>query len=87
MRVFGSPKALMYSYRDVVWQYFEYFTEAAVARAASGADRGEVWRAIWGAFRALPLRTAMHIVGPRPLRKAFLATLLSHRPPATPASL
>jgi glycosyltransferase involved in cell wall biosynthesis len=85
-RVFSSPKALVFSYRDVVWQYFEYFTEAAVARAAAGADRGEVWRAIWGAFRALPLRTAYHLVGPKPLRKAALATFLSHRP-ATPASL
>jgi glycosyltransferase involved in cell wall biosynthesis len=85
-RVFGSPKALTTSYRDVVWQYFQYFTEAAIARAAAGANRGEVWRAIWGAFRALPLRTTFHLVGPRPLRKAVIATLTSRRPSA-PASL
>jgi hypothetical protein len=85
-RVWKSPKALVHSYRDVVWQYFEYFTEAAVARAAIGAGRGEVWRAIWGAFRALPFRTVYHLLGPKPLRKAALASLAPHRP-ATPAPL
>lgn len=85
-RLWGSPKAMMNSYRDVVWQYFEYFRDAAIERAAAGADRGEVWRAIWGAFRALPLRTTFHLVGPRPLRKAMFATLAPRRP-AAPASL
>jgi hypothetical protein len=82
-RVFGSPKAILHSYRDVVWQYFEYFRDAAVARAASGADRTEIWRAVWGAFRALPLRTAWNLVGPRPLRRAFFATLAPRRPAAS----
>jgi glycosyltransferase involved in cell wall biosynthesis len=84
-RVFGSPKAILHSYRDVVWQYFEYFRDAAVARAAAGAERAEIWRAVWGAFRALPLRTAYNLVGPRPLRKAFFSALWP-RPPAAPAA-
>jgi glycosyltransferase involved in cell wall biosynthesis len=82
-RVFGSPKAILQSYRDVVWQYFEYFRDAAVARAAAGAERTEIWRAVWGAFRALPLRTAFNLVGPRPLRKAFFSALWPHRPAAS----
>jgi hypothetical protein len=79
----ARPKAILHSYRDVVWQYFEYFRDAAVARAAAGADRGEILRAVWGAFRALPLRTTYNLVGPRPLRKAFFATLWPGRPAAT----
>ena len=74
-RVWRSPRGFLNSYRDVMWQYFEYFTEAAAARAASGADRKEIWRAIWGAFRVFPFRTIAHLIGPKPLRKALLAAL------------
>jgi hypothetical protein len=84
----------MHSYRDVIWQYFEYFRDAAVSRAAEGANRADIWRAIWGAFRSMPLRTTMHIVGPRPLRRAFWSALTPQKaatetpsPSAAPASL
>jgi hypothetical protein len=94
LRVWRSPFGLTRSYRDVIWQYFEYFRDAAIARAAEGADRAEVWRAIWGSFCSLPGRTILHIVGPRPLRRAFLSTLAPRKSanaeaaaPSAPASL
>lgn len=83
-RVWGSPRAMMSSYRDVVWQYYEYFVDAAVARAEAGEPG--VLRAILGAMRVFPARAAFHLVAPKPLRKALFTSLLSHRP-ARPASL
>lgn len=83
-RVWGSPRAMMSSYRDVIWQYYEYFVDAAVARAEAGEPG--VLRAILGAMRVFPARAAFHLVAPKPLRKALFTSLLSHRP-ARPASL
>lgn len=83
-RVWGSPRAMMSSYRDVIWQYYEYFVDAAVARAEAGEPG--VMRAILGAMRVFPARAAFHLVAPKPLRKALFTSLLSHRP-ARPASL
>jgi glycosyltransferase involved in cell wall biosynthesis len=83
-RVWGSLKAMMSSYRDVVWQYYEYFVEAAVTRAEAGEPG--VLRAILGALRVFPLRGSYHLIAPKPLRKALLTSLFSHRP-AKPASL
>ncbi len=93
-RMWTSPRDFFHAYRDVVWQYFEYFCEAASSRAAAGAERGEIMRAISGAFRAMPLRSTLHLVGPRPLRRAFLSMLAPRKPadaapanPAAPSSL
>jgi glycosyltransferase involved in cell wall biosynthesis len=83
-REWGSPRAMMSSYRDVIWQYYEYFVDAAVARAEAGEPG--VMRAIVGAMRVFPARAAFHLVAPKPLRKALFTSLLSHRP-ARPASL
>jgi len=84
--VFGSWRGLMNSYRDVMWQYFDYFVEAAAERAEEGSPRKEIWRAVWGAMRTFPLRATYHLVSPKPLRKAFLASLSPRRsdprPPA-----
>jgi glycosyltransferase involved in cell wall biosynthesis len=74
-RVFGSWRGLTNSYRDVMWQYYEYFVEAAVERAQAGSPRKEVLRAVWGAVRTFPFRGAFHLIAPKPLRKAFLASL------------
>jgi hypothetical protein len=84
-RVWRSPRGFLLAYRDVMWQYFEYFSDAAVARAASGAGKADIWRAIWGAFRTFPFRATLHMIGPRPLRKA-LFTALAPRGSAKPAS-
>ncbi|HYD88942.1 MAG TPA: glycosyltransferase family 2 protein [Vitreimonas sp.] len=82
-RVFGSVKGLVRAYQNVMWQYYEYFVEAAAERAAEGRPRKEIWRAIWGAMRTFPFRAAYHLVAPKPLRKAFLASLAPrrHHPP------
>jgi glycosyltransferase involved in cell wall biosynthesis len=79
-RIWGSPLRFMHAYRDVMWQYFEYFVEAAVTRAELG-EREATLRAIMGAFRVFPIRTAFHLLGPRPLRKAFLSVLAPRRRP------
>lgn len=84
-RVWGSPLGVVNSYRDVMWQYYEYFTEAAAERAELGAPSAEIWRAIWGAFRTFPLRATLHIFMPRPLRRAFW-TALTH-PRRAPAAV
>ncbi len=88
-RVFGSAKGLLGAYRNVMWQYYEYFVDAATERADEGRARTEIWRAIWGALRTFPLRAAYHLVAPKPLRKAFLASLAPrrHHPPPPVVSL
>lgn len=58
------------AYRGALWQYYVYFTEAAVERVQSG-DRRAAQRAIVGAFRVFPLRAGFHVIAPRPLRTAF----------------
>lgn len=78
-KVFGKVRALTQAYRDVMWQYYEYFVEAAVARADIGAERKEIWRAIWGAWRTFPMRATFHLVAPKPLRKALLQSLQPRR--------
>jgi glycosyltransferase involved in cell wall biosynthesis len=84
-RVWGSLKGISNSYRDVMWQYYEYFVEAAVARAEAG-EKGTALRAILGALGVFPFRGIYHLVAPKPLRRALIASLLSHGPPK-PASL
>lgn len=78
-KVFGKVRALTQAYRDVMWQYYEYFVEAAVARAEAGAERKEIWRAIWGAWRTFPMRATFHLIAPKPLRKALFRSLSLHR--------
>jgi hypothetical protein len=74
-RLWNSPRAFAGAYRAVLDQYYDYFTEAAIARA----DRGETQAAlgaVTGALRVFPVRGAYHLVLPRPLRSAFLRALL-----------
>lgn len=77
-RVWSSFKAMTHSYRDVLWHYYEYFVEAAVERSQTG-DRKGVWRAIWGAWRTFPFRATYHLVAPKPLRRALIASLTPGR--------
>jgi glycosyltransferase involved in cell wall biosynthesis len=73
-RVWPSLRAMTHSYRDVLWQYYEYFVTAAAERAEKG-ERAGVWRAIWGAWRTFPARATYQLVAPKPLRKAMLEAL------------
>lgn len=73
-KVWGSWRGLTNSYRDVMWQYYEYFVNAATECAARG-ERGETWRSIWGAFRTFPMRATFHMIAPKPLQKAALSAI------------
>jgi len=80
-RVWSSPKDLLGAYRNVMWQYYEYFVDAAVERAEHGQPRAEIWRAIWGALRTFPLRATFHLLAPKPLRGALWTSLTGRHPP------
>jgi glycosyltransferase involved in cell wall biosynthesis len=80
-RVWSSPKGMVQSYQNVMWQYYEYFVTAAAERAAQGRPREEIWRAIWGAFRTFPMRASYHLIAPKPLRKALLASFAQRQAP------
>jgi glycosyltransferase involved in cell wall biosynthesis len=73
-RIWRNPGELARAYRGALWQYYEYFNEAAVTRARAG-DRASAARAMWGAFRTFPLRAAFHLVAPKPLRRAMVISL------------
>ncbi len=86
-RLWPSPRGLLRSYQNVLWQYYEYFVSAAAERAEAGAPRKDILRAIWGAFRTFPLRASYHLVAPKPLRRAFIASISPRRvSPATMSS-
>src|SRR5262249_27525735 len=78
-KVWGSVNGLLNSYRDVMWQYYDYFSSAAAERAEIGAPRADIQRVVWGAFRTFPLRATFHVIAPKPLRRAFWSTLLPSR--------
>lgn len=77
-RVWPSLGALLDSYRDMLWQYYEYFVNAASERADNG-ERAGAWRAIWGAWRTFPLRASYQLIAPKPLRRALVSTLFQRR--------
>jgi glycosyltransferase involved in cell wall biosynthesis len=79
LRLWRSPKSMFGAYQNVLWQYYEYFSSAAVERAARAAPRGEIFRAIWGAVRTFPFRAAYHLIAPKPLQRAFLAAIAPRR--------
>ena len=76
LRVWPGLRAIARSYRDVLWQHYAYFVEAAVDRAEKGEPG--VWRAIWGAWRTFPLRTTYQLIASTPLRSAMQTALMPH---------
>lgn len=77
-----NPGRFVTAYRGAMWQYWIYFTEAAVERAEQG-DYAAARRAIKGAFLTFPFRALLHTIAPRPMRAAFWAAMLE-RPPSAP---
>lgn len=77
-RVFGNPLGIMKGYTLSIRQYFDYFVDAAVARAHAG-DRKQALTAIGGAFRVFPGRTLFHLVLKPRLRGAALQSILPRR--------
>lgn len=74
-RVMGGPVGVLNGYTLSLWQYFDYFVEAAVSRAAVGEKKG-ARAAIFGAFRVFPGRTLFHLVARPRLRGAALRSIL-----------
>ena len=74
-RIWRSPLDFSAAYRGTLWHFYAYFVEAAVQRATRG-EYCNALRAIATAFGIFPLRTAYHLVAPRPLRKAFWTAIL-----------
>ncbi|MGE0740463.1 MAG: glycosyltransferase family 2 protein [Hyphomonadaceae bacterium] len=81
-RALGGAQSVLRAYREVLWQYYQYFTDAAVERAAA-CDRAAARRAIWGAFRTFPVRAVYHLVAPKPLRGAFFGAVFGRGAAAT----
>lgn len=70
LRLWSHPGEVAKSYRQVLWQYWAFFHDAARMRAAAG-DLAGVRGAAWGAIRVFPLRGLYHLLAPRPLRFAI----------------
>jgi glycosyltransferase involved in cell wall biosynthesis len=77
-RIWTSPIDFSRAYSGTLMHFFRYFVDAAVARAARG-ERLQALRAIATALSIFPIRTAYHLVAPRPLRKAFWASIAPRR--------
>jgi glycosyltransferase involved in cell wall biosynthesis len=73
-RIWRSPLDFSRAYSSTLMHFYQYFVDAAVERAARG-ERYNSFRAITTAFSILPFRAAYHLIAPRPLRKAFWASV------------
>jgi glycosyltransferase involved in cell wall biosynthesis len=76
--IWNSPLDFANAYAGTVAGYFWYYVDAATERANRG-DRRAALRAVASAFSILPLRALYHLIGPRPLRKAFWACIFPWR--------
>jgi glycosyltransferase involved in cell wall biosynthesis len=82
-KLWTSLKTLLGAYTKVHWQYYDYFTGAAVDRARVG-ERSAARRAVWGAFRTFPLRATFHLLSNTALHYAFFATFAADGAPPPP---
>ena len=71
-KLWQSFRKLLSAYTKVHWQYYDYFTDAAIDRARLG-ERKAARRAVWGAFRTFPMRATFHLVSNTALRYALFA--------------
>lgn len=71
-RLFRMRGGFLGAYTKVVWQYYEYFVDAAGDHARMG-DRAGARLAVWGAFRTFPMRACFHMLRPTPLRAALFS--------------
>jgi glycosyltransferase involved in cell wall biosynthesis len=77
-RIWRSPLDFSKAYSGTLMHFYQYFVNAAIERASRG-DRYHAFRAIASAFAVFPLRAMYHLMVPRPLRKAFIASILPRR--------
>jgi len=72
--IWRSPLEFSKAYSGTLMHFYRYFVDAAVERAERG-ERKEALRAIATALGISPLRGTYHLIAPRPLRKAFWASV------------
>ncbi len=84
-RIWKSPLEFSKAYSGTLMHFYRYFADAAVERAERG-ERKEGLRAIAIALSIFPLRGTYHLIAPRPLRKAFWASVDPRRRSADTAS-
>ncbi len=74
-RIWRSPLDFAKAYSGTLWHFYQYFVDAAIARAACG-ERFRAICAIGAAFSVFPLRATYHLVVQRPFRRAFCSAIL-----------
>jgi glycosyltransferase involved in cell wall biosynthesis len=77
-RIWSSPIDFSNAYTGSLMHFYNYFVDAAIERAGRGERYGAL-RAIATAFGIFPVRAAYHLIAPRPLRKAFWASIVPWR--------
>ncbi|MCJ2143810.1 glycosyltransferase family 2 protein [Methylobacterium sp. E-066] len=73
-RVWRSPGDFYRAQSMMLWHFFSYFETAAATRAVNG-DRSGAWGAIRAMFGVFPVRSLVHVVADRPLRRTVLQLL------------
>jgi glycosyltransferase involved in cell wall biosynthesis len=77
-QIWRSPIDFSKAYSGTLMHFYRYFVDAAVERAERG-ERHQALRAIATALSIFPLRGTYHLIAPRPLRKAFWASIAPRR--------
>ena len=74
-RIWRSPLDFATAYSKTLWHFYQYFMDAAIARAARG-ERRSALRAIAAAFSVFPARATYHLIFRSAFRRAFIAAIL-----------
>jgi glycosyltransferase involved in cell wall biosynthesis len=74
-RIWRSPLDFATAYSKTLWHFYQYFTDAAIERAARG-ERYNALRAIAAAFSVFPVRAAYYLIFRQAFRRAFLTAIL-----------
>ena len=77
-RIWRSPIDLSKASAGTLMHFYRYFVDAAAERAERG-ERRHALRAIATALSIFPFRGTYHLIAPRPLRKAFWASIVARR--------
>lgn len=80
-RLWRSPLDFSKAYAGTLMHLYFHFVDAAVKRAMRG-ERKDALRAIAATLGIFPIRAAYHLVAPRPLRKAFWASIAPRHSPS-----
>ncbi len=70
-RIWNSPLEIWKAHHGAMREHYDYFSTAALERAREGDTQG-VWRALYGAFKALPASAIKDALRATPLREAAI---------------